>query len=69
MYNLQDGTRVQRDWYSSYLLYCCNITNSKIDKEKCKENFNKMYDKEKQMIEDIKARKLHILNSGIKIPR
>ena len=67
MYRLSDGTLVQRDWYSSYLLYCIDITTREIDKNKCIENFNKQYSKEKALIEWIKANRIKILNSGIKI--
>lgn len=67
IYKLSDGTLVQRDWYSSYLLYCIDITTREIDKNKCIENFNKQYIKEKALIEWIKANRIRILNSGIKI--
>ena len=32
MYKLQDGTEVQRDWYSSFLLYCYDYRTKDIDK-------------------------------------
>ena len=32
MYHLTSGTKVQRDWYSSYLLYCINKTYTQINK-------------------------------------
>ncbi len=35
MYKLQDGTEVQRDWYSSFLLYCYDYRTKDIDKNKC----------------------------------
>ena len=53
MYHLADGTKVQRDWYSSYLLYCINKTYTQINKLKCRSNFATMYQKEKNMIEEI----------------
>ena len=53
MYHLTDGTKVQRDWYSSYLLYCINKTYTQINKLKCRSNFATMYQKEKNMIEEI----------------
>ena len=35
MFCLQDGTKVQRDWYSSFLLYCIDLTTKTIDRKKC----------------------------------
>ena len=67
MYKLTDGTLVQRDWYSSFLLYCYDYRTKDIDKNKCISEFDKCYNKEKALIEWIKANKIKILNSGIKI--
>ena len=67
LYKLQDGTEVQRDWYSSFLLYCYDYKIQNIDKNKCISEFDKCYNKEKALIEWIKANKIKILNSGIKI--
>jgi hypothetical protein len=67
LYKLKDGTEVQRDWYSSYLLYCYDIQTQNIDKDKCKKNFNELYNKEKELINWIKENKIYVLNSGIKI--
>ena len=67
LYKLQDGTEVQRDWYSSFLLYCYDYKTEGIDKEKCIASFGKQYDKEKALITWIKANKIRILNSGIKV--
>ena len=58
MYTLTDGTLVQRDWYSSFLLYCYDYKTKDIDKDKCIMKFNEQYDKEKALIERIKANKL-----------
>lgn len=66
MYKLSDGTLVQRDWYSSYLLYCYDCNSKDIDKDKCIDNFDKYYNKEKALIKWIKANKIKVLNSGIK---
>ncbi|MCK0514865.1 hypothetical protein MXE38_08440, partial [Anaerobiospirillum sp. NML120448] len=35
-FNLSDGTLVQRDWYSAFLLYCYDSSTNSIDKVKCK---------------------------------
>ena len=67
MYNLADGTLVQRDWYSSFLLYCYNYKTKDIDKGKCINEFENCHNKEKALIEWIKTNKIKVLNSGIKI--
>ena len=67
LYPLQDGTLVQRDWYSSFLLYCYNYETQEIDKVKCHTDFDRCYKKEKALIKWIKANKMKILNSGIKV--
>ena len=67
LYKLQDGTLVQRDWYSSFLLYCYDCKTKNINKDKCNTNFNKCYTKEKALITWIKANKIKVLNSGIKV--
>ena len=67
LYKLQDGTEVQRNWYSSFLLYCYNYKTQDIDKDKCITEFDDCYKKEKALIEWIKAHKIKVLNSGIKI--
>lgn len=67
LYRLRDGTLVQRDWYSSFLLYCYDYRTQDIDKEKCIADFSRCYDKEKALIAWIKANHIKILNSGIKV--
>ena len=67
IYKLFDGTVVQRDWYSSYLLYCIDCETKTIDIKKCKNNFEIQYNKEKLLIERIKSNNIKILNSGIKV--
>ena len=67
LYKLRDGTEVQRDWYSSYLLYCYDYRTQTLDKEKCITEFKAQYNKEKALIARIKANKIKILNSGIKV--
>ena len=67
MYTLSDGTLVQRDWYSSFLLYCYDFKTRDIDKNKCSSEFKSCYYKETALIEWIKTNKIKILNSGIKI--
>lgn len=67
LYKLRDGTEVQRDWYSSFLLYCYDDRTQNIDKTKCITEFNNCYNKEKALITWIKAHKIKVLNSGIKV--
>ena len=67
LYKLLDGTEVQRDWYSSFLLYCYDFRTGDIDKDKCNAEFERCYSKEKALITWIKANKIRILNSGIKV--
>lgn len=67
MYKLTDGTLVQRDWYSSFLLYCYDYKTKDIDKNRCISEFDRCYNKEKTLVEWIKAHKIKVINSGIKI--
>ena len=67
LYKLRDGTEVQRDWYSSFLLYCYDYKTRNIDKDKCIDEFNGCYNKEKALIAWIKAHRIKVLNSGIRI--
>ena len=66
-YKLRDGTEVQRDWYSSFLLYCYDHRTQSINKEKCTAEFSRHYDREKDLISWIKGNRIKILNSGIKL--
>ena len=67
MFCLQDGTKVQRDWYSSFLLYCIDLTTKTIDREKCKMEFESLLRKEQVMIEEIIRSGRQVMNSGIRI--
>lgn len=66
LYKLTDGTEVQRDWYSSYLLYCYNAKTQDIDKDKCRREFDGFYKKEQELVLWIRKNGIKILNSGIK---
>lgn len=66
MYHLADGTLVQRDWYSSFLLYAADSTYAAIDRQKCREEFERKLAMEHQFIDYIKAARIHIMNSGIR---
>ena len=67
MYHLADGTLVQRDWYSSFLLYCYDYRTKNIDRDRCISEFEKCYSKEEALIKRIKINRIKVLNSGIKI--
>ena len=60
-------TIISKRNYSSFLLYCYDFRTADIDKEKCSHEFERHLSKEKVLIEEIKAKKIRILNSGIKI--
>ena len=47
-------------------LYCINKTYTQINKLKCRSNFATMYQKEKNMIEEIIRLRKKIMNSGIR---
>ena len=57
---------VQRDWYSSFLLYCYDYKTGNIDKDKANREFEKLYKQEQKYIDYIITNKIKILNSGIK---
>ena len=68
MITLSDGTVVQRDWYSSFLMYCADLSNPnniKIDKEKCLREFPRMYANYLAMVKFLKDNNIHVMNSGI----
>lgn len=67
MFLLSDGTRVQRDWYSSFLLYCIGRNMQSISRYKCRKHFDNLYDKYLKLEDYIKTNKIAVINSGIKI--
>ena len=67
MYHLADGTLVQRDWYSSFLLYCYDYRTKNIDRGRYISELEKYYSKEKALIKRIKINRIKVLNIGIKI--
>jgi len=48
-------------------LYCYDHKTKNIDRDRCISEFKKCYSKEKALVERIKANKIKVLNSGIKI--
>lgn len=67
MYALSDGRVVQRDWYSSFLLYNIDEEGKAIDKKKCIDSFEMQYRRQREFIEWLKQQKIKVLNSGIKV--
>lgn len=66
MYNLKDGTKVQRDWYSSFLLYCIDLITKTIDRQKCLATFETQLNKEQVMIEESARSGKYVKNFGIR---
>ena len=66
MYELADGTRVQRDWYSSFLMYCIGTDLQNISRYKCKRYFDELYTKYLELEQYIINNKITVMNSGIK---
>ena len=65
MISLSDGTVVQRDCYSSFLLYCYSFDSKAIDKDKCKAEFARFLKNEQDLIAYIKTHNINVFNSGI----
>lgn len=63
----EDGTMVQRDIYSSFLLLCSNDELDAPNKDMCDKLFEKFLLNHDKCIEKIKKNKIKVLNSGIKI--
>ena len=63
----EDGTKVQRDIYSSFLLLCSNDKLTAPNKELCDKLFEQFLINHDKYIKNIKENKIKVLNSGIKI--
>lgn len=66
-YHLSDGSRVLRDWYSCFLLWCADEAFDSIDASKCTKAFPKAFDMQNAMIDGVLAQKKKVLNSGLKV--
>ncbi len=64
MYSLKDGTVVQRDMYSSFLLCNADGTYELIDKRRCRETFPSFYRKAQDRIMKIRKSGKKVMNSG-----
>ena len=60
-----DGTKVQRDLYSAFLLYNADDTFSSPDKERCIETFDDFLKEHDRLVRHLKDNGVHICNSGI----
>jgi hypothetical protein len=65
---LPDGTKIQRDLYSAFLLYCSNDDLTGPNKKLCDEFFEQFLKLHNQCIEEIIRNRKVVMNSGIKIP-
>lgn len=65
IYALSDGTVVQRDLYSAYLLSCFDPGTKSIDKVKCGTRFDAFHATHNQVINAIRTKRVHLCNSGI----
>ncbi|MBQ3421999.1 MAG: hypothetical protein IJH34_10085 [Romboutsia sp.] len=63
----EDGTKVQRDIYSSFLLLCSNKEFNAPNKELCDKLFEQFLINHDKCINEIKQNRIKVLNSGIKI--
>lgn len=64
-HTFHNGIRIQRDSYSSFLLFCANDSFDCIDREQCDASFNDYRKHHNDMINGIKSAGAHICNSGI----
>ena len=66
-HTFEDGTTVQRDIYSSFLLLCSNNDLTSPNKDECDKLFEQFLINHDKCINKIKENKVKVLNSGIKI--
>ena len=66
MFTLTHGPLVQRDWYSSFLLYNAAADFSAPNRASCLATFDRMHKASIDMIDNIKKAGIHVLNSGIR---
>jgi hypothetical protein len=65
-HTLPNGTRIQRDLYSAFLLYCASQDLQSPEKTKCDTFFDQFLKLHNTCIDEIRAKRKVILNSGIK---
>ena len=57
-----DGTKVQRDMYSAFLMYCANEDLESIDRNKCNKLFNKFKINQDAYLRYIELNNINVLN-------
>ena len=62
---LSNGTQVQRDIYSAYLMECADENYQSIDQKKCEEGFKQFLRMQEDIVDEILEKGLKICNSGI----
>ena len=67
LYRLSDGTRVQRDMYASFLMFCADDEYAEISQTRCEKNFSSYLENQNNRIAAICRNHLNIMNSGINI--
>jgi hypothetical protein len=65
-HTFEDGSKVQRDLYSAFLMFCSDAELKSPDREKCILNFEYFNNLHTDLVADIKQSGKHICNSGIK---
>ena len=63
----EDGTKVQRDLYSAFLMYCSNEERTAPNQRLCEENFELFKQRHDDCIETLIREAKEIKNSGIKV--
>lgn len=66
-HELPDKTKLQRDLYSGFLLYCSNDDLQTPNKDLCDKQFKRFKELHDQCIEKIKENRRVVLNSGISL--
>jgi len=66
LYRLSDSTPVQRDMYSSYLMFCADDAYMEISQTRCEAGFSSYLEGQNNCIAEIRKNHLDIKNSGIK---
>ena len=64
-HTFSEGTKIQRDLYSSFLLKCSNQTLDKPDFKQCEVKFASFKEKHDYFIKQVIEENLNIKNSGI----
>ena len=66
-HTFSDGTKVQRDLYSAFLMYCSNTNNTAPNRETCLKTFDSFFILHNSLIRNIIKNHYKVCNSGIKV--